>query len=383
MPVPTLALCLEYPIFAFGGTEVLVGELLRRLGDEWRVILVSADETLAGTWAEPLVSVHHRWDSTRPDAAAQLVSQLKENKAALAHFHLGGNFGWSVRNPARCPIVLAAERGLRCITTNHGFFSGFEGYCAHYRPFAMKLALLPFAWVAKLRQLRAVAAEVAVSQHDYRALRRWYGPMRDRFRQIYHAKLPAKLPDSALTKEKVIVCVGTIGPRKGQPFLVEAFARIAPRHPGWRLELAGRAGDAAMMDSIRRTIKTQGLNERVSFRSDLDDAAIAQRLATAEIFAMPSLHEGLGLSLQEALFHGCACVASRAGGIVDLIDDGANGLLVPRGDVPALAAALERLMADDALRARLRAAGPASIRAKRMSGEEMTDAYRKLYREVA
>lgn len=383
MPPLSLALCLEYPISAFGGTEVLVGELLRRLSGEFAITLVSADESIAGTWAEPLVRRHHRWNPARPDAAAHLVEALAADGIALTHFHLGGNFDWSIRNSSRCPIVLAARRGLRCITTNHGFFSGFEGYCAHYRPFAMKLALLPFAWMAKLRQLRAVAAEVAVSQHDYRALRRWYWPMRERFRQIYHAKLPAVLPEPVAVREKVIVCVGTIGPRKGQPFLVEAFARIASRHPDWRLELAGRPGDAAMMDSIQRTIAAHGLNDRVTFRSDLDDAAIARRLATAEIFAMPSLHEGLGLSLQEALFHGCASVASRAGGIVDLIDDEANGLLVPRADVPALAAALERVITDEALRARLRVAGPASIRAKRMSGEEMAEAYRKLYREVA
>ena len=68
----------------------------------------------------------------------------------------------------------------------------------------------------------------------------------------------------------------------------------------------------------------------------------------SEIFVLPSLFEGLGLALQEALFHGCACISTRSGGPEDLIHDGRNGLLVRNENPAALAGALARLMSDDA-----------------------------------
>lgn len=383
MSRPHLALCLEYSIFAHGGTEVLVAELIRQLASEYAVTLVSHDDGLAGTWVEPLVARHIAWrpEDRGPEAVQRLIAALQAGGVELVHFHLGGNYAWGVRRPSHCPIVLAGRAGLRCLTTNHGFFSGLDGYCAHYRPFWMKLALLPAAWIAKLIQLAHVGTEVAVSQHDYRSLRRWYAPMRARFRQIYHSKLPVVPPTPPAQKEKTVVCVGTIGPRKGQTFLTEAFAQIARRHPAWRLVLAGRPSDDEMMRAIRHAIDTHHLSERVSLQAGLDDAAITQLLATAEIFVMPSLFEGLGLSLQEALFHGCACVATRCGGPEDLIDDGVNGLLVPRADVSSLAQALDRLMSDEELRVRFQSEGPLSIRRRKMSATEMADAYRTLYAE--
>ncbi len=97
---------------------------------------------------------------------------------------------------------------------------------------------------------------------------------------------------------------------------------------------------------------------------------------------MPSLREGLGLALQEALANGCACVGSRIGGIPDLIQDGDNGLLVEPGNVEQLAAGLERLIGDDALRSRFRARAPKSILEKEMTAEKMVAKYENLYRKI-
>jgi glycosyltransferase involved in cell wall biosynthesis len=102
----------------------------------------------------------------------------------------------------------------------------------------------------------------------------------------------------------------------------------------------------------------------------------------AAIFAMPSLHEGLGLSLQEALAKGCACIGSRVGGIPDLIQDGDNGLLVEPGNVDQLAAGLDRMMGDEALRARLSLRAPESILEKEMTVSKMIEKYDKLYQEI-
>jgi glycosyltransferase involved in cell wall biosynthesis len=97
---------------------------------------------------------------------------------------------------------------------------------------------------------------------------------------------------------------------------------------------------------------------------------------------MPSVWEGLGLSLQEAQFYGCACVGTRCGGVTDLIQDGDNGLLVPVRDLVALALALEKLMAYDALRERFSRRAPQFVLEKGMLSDKMVEAYERLYLEM-
>ena len=105
-------------------------------------------------------------------------------------------------------------------------------------------------------------------------------------------------------------------------------------------------------------------------------------METGSIIALPLLQEGLGLSLQEALFHGCVGIGSRAGGIPELIDDGINGLLVPPGDVAALSSALDRLMSDSGLLERMRAQTRPSILRKGMTAAAMVQNYVELYQKL-
>ena len=137
------------------------------------------------------------------------------------------------------------------------------------------------------------------------------------------------------------------------------------------------------MRQIRDLIARHKLTDRVRWLGACTDAELTDWYQRAAIFAMPSVQEGLGLSLQEAQFHGCACVASAAGGVVDLLQDGDNGLLVPVRDVDALAAAMEKLMADPDLRARLGARAPQSVLEKGMTSEQMVENYERLYAEVS
>lgn len=102
----------------------------------------------------------------------------------------------------------------------------------------------------------------------------------------------------------------------------------------------------------------------------------------AAIFAMPSLEEGLGLSLQEALLSGCPAVGSRAGGIPELIDDGSNGRLVPSGDPQALADGLAELIRQPESRLRLARQARESVLRKGMTREAMIANYLEAYNEV-
>ena len=351
MNKPRIAHCLEYPIGQFGGTEILVRELVNGLSDNYEIILVSADDerSIVSSPIRAKLERQITWNPSAISAAtsAELAKSLKDAGVQLVHFHFGGNYAWGNRYFNLCPIYFVDRLGIPCLSTNHGAFSIFDGYCGPQRSALFKGLLFPPAWLNKVRVLARLKTEIAVSQHDYRALRRWYPPVGSRFGQIYHSTLhAADQPPPAAARTKTIICVGTIGLRKGQNFLASAFSRLAAEFPDWRLVLIGRHGDAPIVEQVKRTVADHHLSDRILLLDKCSDPEVKQWLKTAGIFAMPSLAEGLGLSLQEALFNGCACIASAAGGITDLIEPDANGLLVEPGNVDQLTAGLSRLMAD-------------------------------------
>lgn len=382
-----IALCIEYPIDQHGGTEVLVSELIRGLSQQHEVILVSPDndETLARSPLRPMISgqVAFQPDWTSVSNARELAGRIAGTKPDLAHFHFGGNYGWGNRVFWKCPIFYLSRWNVPCLSTNHGAFSILEGYLWEKRPLAMKLALLPPAWMSKQLVLSRLRCEVAVSQHDWHALRAWYPFMRGKFRWIYHSRLHGAPPTVNTNREPVILCAGTIGPRKGQTILMEAFARIARNFPQWRLIFIGRPGDAGMVQQIKQIIAQGQLEKQVELLGSRSDEELRDWLQRAAIFAIPSTYEGLGLSLQEAQFYGCASVGTRCGGVEDLIQNGDNGLLVDVNNPGQLAKALEKLMTDSALRERFSRRGPESIMEKRMTAEYMIEAYERLYAEIA
>jgi glycosyltransferase involved in cell wall biosynthesis len=95
----------------------------------------------------------------------------------------------------------------------------------------------------------------------------------------------------------------------------------------------------------------------------------------AAIVAAPSRREGYGVVVREAMAYGRPVVASAVGGLADAVDDGVSGLLVPPGDVPALRAALERLLSDRQLRARFGRAARANAPTFDAAADALVDAY--------
>jgi glycosyltransferase involved in cell wall biosynthesis len=379
-----LALCLEYPLHQHGGVEVLVRELLAGLSDTHEIYLVSADaedvldhSPLRQTW-----KAHFSWpvaESTRADSL-RLSEWLRDNRVELAHFHGGGTYAWRARSFRDCPIPIVAKAGIACLSTNHGAFSIFE-CVGPQRPPWFKLAALPPFWLAKLYQLAHVRWEATVSKHDLHAMQRRFFPMRHKFIQIYHSTLDGSRPLNP-DKKPVVLCLGTVGPRKGQWFLVEAFALVAAKFPDWRLIIAGRHADPQSNERLKESIRRGGLQDRCEVLRDVSHDVAQGLLETSAVFAIPSTHEGLGLSLQEAMFAGAACIGSRAGGITDLIEHGKTGLLVSPADPASLAAALKDVMADSALRNILSNNGRASIIVKGMTRQGMIEKHRQLYQEA-
>lgn len=379
-----LALCLEYPISVRGGVSVLVETLVRefsRSGDE--VVLVSADspETLRTAEVGSHIADHISWNpaDVSTSTATALASRLAAARLDLAHFHLGGNYGWGNRLANTCPIVRLARAGVPCLSTVHLVVSLLDGYCGPDKPTWFKLLALPLAWWGKLQQLRSVRFEIAVSQHDFHKLRRWYCAYARRFVQVYHGRM--RLSDSPQNhgpaRGPVILNVGHMAWRKGQLVLAQAFARVAARHPQWQLQLAGHDGGDDTVQKIRQLAAQPTLSGRILLLGERTDALDLMRRAS--IYVQPSFWEALGLALQEAMFCGCATAGSRAGGIPELIRDGQTGLLFEPGNVAQLADILDRLMSDGTLRERLARSAAASIRERGMTVESMVERHRELY----
>jgi glycosyltransferase involved in cell wall biosynthesis len=381
-----LALCLEYPIGLRGGVSVLVETLLEELvRRRHEVVLVSNDPpgSLEASDIGRRIQKHIFWDASNPTRAQarQLAGQLADAGVELAHFHLGGNFGFGNRSPFRCPISAVHRRGIPCVTTAHLVVGLLDGYCGPRKPLWFKLLLLPMAWCGKMHQLLHVRAEITVSRHDHQMQCRWYAPIRRRLVQIYHSRLrESDLAGPDIRREKVILNVGHLAPRKGQAVLAEAFAEIAGRYLDWRLELAGKDLDGETTARIRQLTQAHHLENRIVFLGERTEVLSLMRRAA--IYVQPSFEEALGLALQEAMACGCAVVGSRVGGIPELIADEKLGLLVEAGNVSQLAAALEKLMANAGQREILGRAAAAFIRDSDMTIEAMVKRHLNLYKKI-
>lgn len=152
-----------------------------------------------------------------------------------------------------------------------------------------------------------------------------------------------------LSPDAVVVgCVAQLIPRKGHATLLQSFAGLAAAHPNLRLICFG-AGP--LETALVRQIAALGLTQRITlagFREDLPAL-----LPGLDLLVHAADREGLGVAVLEALAARVPVVAAAAGGVPDSIEDGVTGLLVPPGDEAALAAAIERVLEDRALRAGL------------------------------
>jgi glycosyltransferase involved in cell wall biosynthesis len=147
-----------------------------------------------------------------------------------------------------------------------------------------------------------------------------------------------------------LLAVGSIIPRKGYDVLIEALAALPDRN--WHLTIAGAERDAVTAATVRAAVSDAGLQTKVTFKGAVDEAELAALYAAADIFVMPSLFEGYGMVLTEAMARGLPIVCTTGGAAAETCPDGA-ALKVAPGDAVAFRGALTTLLADPALRAKL------------------------------
>ena len=314
-----------------GGAERVVAQLamgLQAAGAENVVFLPAHGE---GWLAEQLrgsgvaVEQFHVDRPVSPACARSLTEAFRRRRITVAHSH---EFSMAVYG-----AWAAWRAGIPHVITMHGgrYYAG-----RLRRRLALRAAIvLSGKTVAVSAPLaRALSDDLSIPDSRVQIIpngvprqRPWRVTLRDELRLA---------PDARL-----IVSVGNLYPVKGHVHLVDAVARLAVRHPSLHAAIAGRG---EREDDLASRARAQGVADRIhllGLRSD-----VSAILAAADIFALPSLSEGLPLAVLEAMFAGCPIVASDVGEVATALDHGRAGVLVEPGNPAALAEAIDALLND-------------------------------------
>jgi glycosyltransferase involved in cell wall biosynthesis len=172
------------------------------------------------------------------------------------------------------------------------------------------------------------------------------------------ARYPVPAGDDGDGATLTLLVVGRLSAEKGHLVLLDALRLLHDRGVPLRLTLVG---DGPLRPALAARVTALGLSTAVDFAGAIGQDDMPGYYAAADIFVQPSFAEGVPVVLMEAMATGLPVVTSGLAGIPELVRDGVDGLLVPPGRADLLAAAIERLATDGDLRARLGAAGRATV----------------------
>ena len=290
--------------------------------------------------------VHVHW--AVPHGLMGLAARAAGARALVTTFY-GAELRWAESRfpPGRAFLKLYCRRG-----TLVAISSATRGALARYT--ARPVHIVPYA--AALEPLPEAAAQA--------------GPPGERAPEQNGAPAP-----------DTVLFVGRLVARKGLPNLLHAAARS--RVP-YRVAIVGAGPEEARLRDLTSAL---GLGARVEFTGRVERGELARRYARADVFVLPATldergdTEGLGVVLLEALAHGVPVVATRRGGIPDVVKDGETGLLVEDGDLDGLARAIDRLLEDRALAERLTRQGREHLQ-RCFSAASVAGRLARIYREA-
>jgi glycosyltransferase involved in cell wall biosynthesis len=172
---------------------------------------------------------------------------------------------------------------------------------------------------------------------------------------------------------QAVVFVGALEPYKNVVGLAAAWRRVAAELPEARLLVIGKGSQQRVIDALVRDLPGQ-----VEHRREVAPDGVAQAFDETRALVLPSWPEGLGRVVIEAFARGRGVISTAAGGIVDLVDDGVQGILIPPGNEEALVDALRRVLTEDGLAERLGAAGRERYAEWHSTPADFARAYRDL-----
>jgi lipopolysaccharide/colanic/teichoic acid biosynthesis glycosyltransferase/glycosyltransferase involved in cell wall biosynthesis len=324
-------------------------------------------------------------------APAQTALERELAAAGIPVFHAGKRPGFDVRVPFRLYAALRRFRPDIVHTHRYALHYALPALLLWRRPRVHTVHVTPehdgSTWLLPARLAYAGGViPVAVSAEVAAGLRRLYGSRAVRhipngirvahYRAEPGARERVRAALGLRPDDLVLLNVARLMPQKNHALLFTAFQGLAEKVPAAALLLAGTGELEA---KLRATAERLGIAGRVRFlgvRTDVPDL-----LAACDAFVLSSSWEGNPLSLMEAMAAGRAVIATRVGGVPELVRDGVTGRLVPPGDEAALRQAMQELAADGALRDRLGQAAAAEATA-RFDIAAMAGAYDALYGDL-
>lgn len=254
----------------------------------------------------------------------KLSALIKRYEIDIAHAHS--------RTTQVLGYLLARSSAVSYVSTCHGFFK---------RRFLRRI--FP-CWGEKVIAISEAVKEhlvedFKVSEKDIRVIHN--GVDVEKFRAQSTEHRVQKKKEMGLSEGPVVGIIARLSEEKGHVYLIEAIKKVLEKIPSAQLVIVG---EGRQKEKLRQLAKSLGLENKVFFSPSL--AKTEEILSVTDVFVLPSLKEGLGLALMEAMAAGCAVVGSGVGGIKSLIQDGETGLLVEPADSKALAAKIWELLQD-------------------------------------
>lgn len=171
----------------------------------------------------------------------------------------------------------------------------------------------------------------------------------------------------------VVGTVGSLYTVKGHKYLIDAAVHIIRRCPDVTFLIVGRG---RLREELETQARSLGVDPYIRFLGHRDD--VRDLLGLFDVFVLPSLSEGMPLSLLEAMAAGVPVVATRVGGVIDVLEDGKTGLLIPPEDIQPLAESIITLLEDRALAKEIGEVARQVVR-RRFSVSRMVDDYKEIY----
>lgn len=345
------------PCFAFGGAEIMCENLLyaqRDAGhDVAAVSLFDYHSPITERIEAAGIKIYYLGKRPGPDLSmtGKLKKLFLSERPDAVHVHL---------NAIKYAAPAAKKAGVRCVYTVHNLAEKDASGIAREmnRSFFKKGVATPVALSERIRD--SVVSTYGLHAEDVPVIFNGIDLSKCKRKQTY-----------ALNKEIELLHVGRFFEQKNHRGLIDAFALVKAAHPTARLRLVG---DGALIEEIRSCADERGVAGNVIFEGA--QANVYPYFEAADIFLLPSLFEGMPITLIEAMGSGLPIVATAVGGVPDMLKDGQSASLTDCTP-EAVAAAVCALIEDASLRERYgRAAADASLR---FSAKIMAESYIALY----
>lgn len=303
-------------------------------------------------------------------ALGELVSLMRKNKYDIVHSHnsKAGFIGRLAAKITRVPVIVHTIHGFAFHDQEkpprRALFILLEKFAA---PMADKLIVIS-------NPLREWGLSLGIGKPE-QYITIYSGIELDKFRTNIDV-IKKKAEFGIGPGDKVVGVVSKLWEGKGHKCILQAAGEVVKKVHNVKFLFVG---EGYLKDELENLADELGLKDKVIFTGFRTD--IPEITACFDIALLVSLFEGLGRVLLEAMAMGKAVIASRVGGIIDVVDDGKTGILIPPGDKEALAQAMVRLLSDSDLAARMGKAGKEKIDA-RFSAKTMVKEIEKVYNEL-